>query len=66
MWLRTLNLFPLLSVINVCFVVLLQLSAAGLWVAQFELHLRHNVMSREDRENKWDSDGMATLGASFW
>ncbi|KAK6622088.1 hypothetical protein RUM44_001895 [Polyplax serrata] len=37
-----------------------------LWVVQFIQKLQYNVMSREDLDNRWTSEGMASLGFSFW
>lgn len=41
-------------------------AAVGFWVTQFYLKIRDNVMTREDRDNMWTSQGMAELGYSFW
>lgn len=36
------------------------------WVMQFIQYLQHNVLIAEDRENNWDSRGLASLGTSFY
>ncbi|XP_050534758.1 clarin-3 [Daktulosphaira vitifoliae] len=46
--------------------ILFELFAAGLWVTQFYQRLQFNVMSKDDRRNKWTSEGNASLGYSFW
>lgn len=40
--------------------------AVILWVIQFFQKLQYNVMSREDLDNRWSSENMASLGYSFW
>lgn len=50
----------------VIFSVLFQLLAGSLWVGQYYQRLQYNVMSKDDRRNKWTSDGNASLGLSFW
>ncbi|PSN38040.1 hypothetical protein C0J52_21397 [Blattella germanica] len=40
--------------------------AVSLWAVQFHQKLTHNVMSRDDRDNNWTSENMATFGYSFW
>ncbi|KAF5296645.1 hypothetical protein FQR65_LT10185 [Abscondita terminalis] len=42
------------------------LVAISLWLVQFFLSIQHNVLSREDKDNMWTSEGMAELGYSFW
>lgn len=42
------------------------LAAVGFWLAQFYTSIQENVLSREDRDNMWTSEGMAELGFSFW
>ncbi|KAL3269585.1 hypothetical protein HHI36_008649 [Cryptolaemus montrouzieri] len=37
-----------------------------LWLTQFYMKLQFNVLSREDKDNMWSSEGMAELGYSFW
>lgn len=46
--------------------LLADLCAVGLWTAQYFLSIQYNVMSREDKDNNWTSEGMAELGYSFW
>ncbi|KAM3958056.1 uncharacterized protein ACR2FA_007953 [Aphomia sociella] len=46
--------------------VLFILGAISVWLTEFYLRLQHNVMSAEDQENSWSSDGLADLGLSFW
>lgn len=46
--------------------LLCSLSAIGCFVAQYYLRLRNNVLTREDRDNLWSSEGRAQLGYSFW
>lgn len=41
-------------------------AAVGFWVTQFYMKIQENVMTREDRDNMWTSQGMAELGYSFW
>lgn len=48
------------------FAVLSQLAAIILWLIQFYLKLQYNVLSREDKDNMWSSEGMTELGYSFW
>lgn len=43
-----------------------QLLAGGLWVGQYFQRLQYNVMSKDDRRNKWTSEGNASFGFSFW
>ncbi|CAH0554401.1 unnamed protein product [Brassicogethes aeneus] len=45
---------------------LADLCAIGFWVAQFFFRIHYNVLSREDKDNEWTSEGMAELGYSFW
>ncbi|XP_019878297.1 uncharacterized protein LOC109606173 [Aethina tumida] len=45
---------------------LADLGAIGFWVAQFYVRIQYNVLSREDKDNEWTSEGMAELGYSFW
>lgn len=46
--------------------LLCNIGAIGLWMAQYYLKIQSNVLSLEDRDNSWTSDGMAELGYSFW
>ncbi|XP_052752793.1 uncharacterized protein LOC113513499 [Galleria mellonella] len=46
--------------------VLFILGAISVWLTEYFLRLQHNVMSVEDLDNAWSSDGMAELGLSFW
>jgi len=48
------------------FPVILQLLAGSLWVGQYFQRLQYNVMNKDDRRNKWTSEGNASLGFSFW
>lgn len=48
------------------FSVFFQLLAGSLWVGQYFQRLQYNVMSKDDRRNKWTSEGNASLGFSFW
>eukprot|EP00102_Acyrthosiphon_pisum_P003589 XP_001946239.1 PREDICTED: clarin-3 [Acyrthosiphon pisum] len=43
-----------------------QLLAGSLWVGQYFQRLQYNVMNKDDRRNKWTSEGNASLGFSFW
>jgi hypothetical protein len=36
------------------------------WSIQYHLKLRRNILSIEERENLWNSEGLAVLGYSFW
>ncbi|KRT80234.1 hypothetical protein AMK59_6568 [Oryctes borbonicus] len=40
--------------------------AAGLWVGQYYLKIQNNVLTSQDLDNMWVSEGMAELGYSFW
>ncbi|GJQ87343.1 hypothetical protein Trydic_g17390 [Trypoxylus dichotomus] len=40
--------------------------AAGLWVGQYYLKIQNNVLTNQDLDNMWVSEGMADLGYSFW
>ncbi|XP_044743083.1 clarin-3-like [Chrysoperla carnea] len=46
--------------------MLSDLSAVGCWIAQYYLKLQYNVMTKEDKNLMWTSDGMAEFGYSFW
>lgn len=46
--------------------LLSDLTAVGLWLTEYFLSIQYNVMSREDRDNMWTSEGMAEMGYSFW
>lgn len=43
-----------------------QIIAFICWIVQFYMHLTHNVLAVEDRNNLWYSNGLAYLGYSFW
>lgn len=43
-----------------------QLLAGSFWVGQYFQRLQYNVMNKDDRRNKWTSEGNASLGFSFW
>lgn len=43
-----------------------QLCAIIFWVAEFHFKIQYNVLSQEDRDNMWTSNGMAEMGYSFW
>ncbi|KAH8019778.1 hypothetical protein HPB51_021867 [Rhipicephalus microplus] len=36
------------------------------WMVQFFLKLSHNVMTQDEQNDKWTSDGRASLGYSFY
>ncbi|XP_030754580.1 clarin-2 [Sitophilus oryzae] len=42
------------------------LCGIGLWIAQYYTTIQYNVLTREDRNNEWTSEGMAELSFSFW
>jgi len=42
------------------------LGAVGFWIGQFYSKIQYNVLSLEDLDNNWTSEGMAELGYSFW
>ncbi|KAF4529691.1 hypothetical protein B566_EDAN010777 [Ephemera danica] len=42
------------------------IAAVSLWAVQYHRTLQHNVMTKEDINNMWSSDGMAAFGFSFW
>ncbi|KAK9890719.1 hypothetical protein WA026_012067 [Henosepilachna vigintioctopunctata] len=46
--------------------LLAQLCATALWLVQFYVKIQYNVLSREDQDNMWSSEGMSDLGYSFW
>lgn len=60
------NSFRVKSNLRTVFLVLAELGAIGFWLAQYYLRLESNVLSREDHDNMWTSEGMAVLGYSFW
>ncbi|XP_037091940.1 clarin-3-like isoform X2 [Pollicipes pollicipes] len=37
-----------------------------LWGVQFHQHLRHNMLWRDEIEQAWSTEGMASLGYSYW
>ncbi|XP_045472940.1 clarin-3 [Harmonia axyridis] len=46
--------------------LLSQIGAIILWLVQFYMKLQYNVLSREDKDNMWSSEGLSELGYSFW
>lgn len=54
------------TIVKAKFSVALSGLGALLWIGQFYLKVKENVMTREDRDNMWTSAGMAELGYSFW
>lgn len=46
--------------------VLFDSGSVGFWIAEYYLRIQNNVLTREDRDNMWTSQGMAELGYSFW
>jgi len=42
------------------------LAAIVTWMVQFYLVLTHNVLTYQDRQQKWVSSGLAIFGSSFW
>lgn len=45
---------------------LLCMTSAGTWLAQYFTKLYNNVLTKEDINNTWTSEGTAELGYSFW
>ncbi|XP_058458225.1 uncharacterized protein LOC131435460 [Malaya genurostris] len=43
-----------------------QLLSFVCWLIQFYQYLTHNVLLEDDRKNNWSSQGLASLGTSFY
>ncbi|XP_058840214.1 uncharacterized protein LOC131695732 [Topomyia yanbarensis] len=43
-----------------------QLLSFVCWLIQFYQYLTHNVLIEDDRKNNWSSQGLASLGTSFY
>ena len=49
-----------------CVTVVFELLALSIWGAQFHQHLQHSVLWREEKLQDWTTDGLASLGYSYW
>ena len=42
------------------------MATVSFWVVAFNQSMQYNVLTKEDLDNNWTTDGRASFGFSFW